>query len=235
MGETVMLRGLDRGLVVAGALWLTAPVMAEETNGVTYLFGIDLVSNYVSNGVTQSDGKPAIQPYFEIGLNSFYVGTWMSNVDFGDDDDWEIDLYLGWRKLLANDLYVDLGYARYIYDASGDCCGEIKLTLNYPLGDQLGVTGYLAYDPVAENLNRRMTLDWEPRPDFGIAAEYGYSDSYAHEYWNIGASYTFGDYWSVGLGYEGAGRGDEGLVLRLSLGNLQTPLARLLAAPFQPR
>lgn len=223
---------IARGITIACAIGAAVPARAQEEGGVSYLFGVDIVSNYVSNGVTQSDGKPAIQPYFEIGLNGFYAGTWMSNVDFGDDDDWEIDLYLGYRNLFANDLFVDVGYARYLYDHSGDCCGEAKLTLGYPLADQFGVTGYVAYDPQAENFNRRMTLAYEATPDLGFAAVYGYSDANAHEYWSVGASYTFNEIWSAGLKYEGSGSGDEGLVLRISLGNLQTPLVRLLGAPF---
>lgn len=220
------------GCVAAAALGLCAPASAAE-DGVSYLLGVDVVSDYVSNGISQTDGKPAIQPYFEIGLNGFYAGTWMSNVDFGDGDDWEIDLYLGYRHLFASDLYMDVGYARYLYDDSGDCCGEMKLLLAYPLAEQVDVTGYLAYNPVSENFNRKLTLAWEPTPDFGIAGIYGYSDGNAHEYWTIGGTYSLSDFVSVGLAYEGAGRGDEGLVVRLSLGNLQGPLVRLLGAPFQ--
>lgn len=225
--------GLIFGPLLACAVGLAAPATAQNDGQVRYLFGVDVVSNYVSNGVTQSDGKPAIQPYFEIGLNGFYAGTWISNVDFGDGDDWEIDLYLGYQTVLANDLFVDIGYARYLYDHSGDCCGEAKLTLAYPLTDQFGVTGYVAYNPESENFNSRATLAYEPLPDLGLAAVYGYNDSYAHEYWSVGAAYTFDEIWSVGLRYEGAGSGDEGLVFRVSLGNLETPLMRLLAAPFQ--
>lgn len=228
-----MQMSIVRGVIIACAIGMASSVSAQEERGVSYLFGVDIVSNYVSNGVTQSDGKPAIQPYFEVGLNGFYAGTWMSNVDFGDNDDWEIDLYLGYRNLLANDLFIDVGYARYLYDHSGDCCGEAKLTLGYPLTDQFGVTGYVAYNPESENFNRNMTLAYEPTPEFGFAAIYGYSDSYAHEYWSVGASYTFDEIWSAGLKYEGSGSGDEGLVFRISLGNLQTPLVRLLGAPFQ--
>lgn len=224
---------LGCGLVGACMLAMALPAQAQDDGGVKYLFGVDVVSNYVSNGVTQSDGKPAIQPYFEVALNGFYAGTWLSTVDFGDGDSWEIDLYLGYRNLLPNDLFVDVGYARYFYDDSGDCCGELKLTLGYPLGDQFGVTGYVAYDPSSENVNSKLTLAYEATPDLAFGASYGYNESYGHEYWNVGASYTFNDYWSAGLRYEGAGLGDEGLVLRVSLGNLQTPLVRLLAAPFQ--
>lgn len=66
---------------------------------------------------------------------------------------------------------MDIGYARHSYDDSGDCCGEAKLTLAYPLGDRFGVAGYVAYNPVSENFNRRATPAYEART-------YGYSDGY---------------------------------------------------------
>ncbi|WP_424984899.1 TorF family putative porin [Microbulbifer sp. S227A] len=221
------------GIIMACTICAAGASGAQDTGAVRYVFGVDVVSNYVSNGRTQSDGKPAIQPYFEVELNGFYAGTWLSNVDFGDNDDWEIDLYVGYRNLFANDLFMDVGYARYLYDDSGDCCGEAKLTLGYPLTDQFGLTGYVAYDPRAGNFNRSVTLAYEPTAKLGFAGIYGYSDSNAHEYWSVGASYTFDDTWSAGVRYEGSGSGDEGLVFRVSLGNLQTPLFRLLGAPFQ--
>ncbi len=207
----------------------TTPAAAQET---TFYAGIDVVSDYVSNGVTQSDGNPAIQPYFEIVRNGFYAGTWMSTVDFGDDDNAEIDLYLGYRKAFENDLFFDFGYAHYYYDQSGDCCGEFKLTLAYPLVERLGIKGYLAYNPRSQDFNRRLSLAYEVNEKLVLAGTYGRSDFYDHDYWEAGASYAFDSFWSVGLRYVGSESGDEGLVLRLSLASSQSTLARLLIAPF---
>ncbi|MBK0327395.1 hypothetical protein I5535_08815 [Rhodobacteraceae bacterium F11138] len=223
---------LHRTTMTVVALLCACPVAAQE-DVPKLIFGVDVVSDYVSNGVSQTDGKAAIQPYVEATMRGFYAGLWASNVDFDDGDDWEIDVYLGYRRLFANDLFMDVGYARYFYDDSGDCCGEAKLTLGYPLGDQFGVTGYVAYNPVSDDFNRRVTLAYEPTPNLGFAGAYGYSDGYDHEYWNVGGSYSINDTWSVGLVYQGSGSGDEGLVLRLSLGSLETPLFRLLGAPLQ--
>lgn len=73
---------------------------------------------------------------------------------------------------------MDIGYARHSYDDSGDCRGEAKLTPAYPLGDRFGVTGYVAYNPVSENFNRRATRAYEATSDPGFAGTYGYSDGY---------------------------------------------------------
>jgi len=220
------------GPAVAGLMVAAAPVTAQEGE-LRYFAGVDVVSNYVASGVTQSDGKPAIQPFFTIAKNGFYAGTWMSMVDFGDEDNWEIDLYLGYRTLLENDLFVDFGYARYMYDRSGDCCGEVKMTLAYPLLSNLGLKGFLAYNPQSKDWNRRLTLAYEVNEQLGIAGVYGKSDLHSHDYWGVGASYAFDDSWAVGLSYQGSESGDEGVVFTVSLASSQSTLARLLAAPFQ--
>ncbi|MEO9573561.1 MAG: TorF family putative porin [Roseobacter sp.] len=216
--------------VMVIAVCAAFPARSQETK---YFAGIDLVSNYVSNGVTQSNDKPAIQPYFEVARNGFYAGTWLSTVDFGDSDNAEIDLYLGYRNAFENDLFLDVSYARYYYDSSGDCCGEFKLTLAYPLLDRLGVKGYVAYNPETEHFNRRLSLAYEASEKLAFAGTFGRSDFYDHDYWDVGVSYAFNNHWSLGASYQGSGSGDEGLVVRLSLASSQTTLARLLIAPFQ--
>lgn len=206
---------------------------AQDDGRLRVIAGIDLVSDYVANGETQSNGNPAIQPYLELAYRGFYAGAWFSNVDFGNNDNWEIDLYLGYRKLFDNRLFLDFGYARYLYDDTGDCCGELKLTLGYPVAPGLGVTGYVAWNPETDAFNRRLTLAYEINEDLGVAGMYGYSGGLGHDYWRVGATYSLDDNWSLGVSYEGSEIGDPGLVVRLSLGNLQAPVARLLGAPFQ--
>lgn len=226
-------RGTLAGAIPIWVAVTVGPALAQSDSDVQLVFGIDGVSNYVSNGVTQSSDRPAVQPYAELLVNGFYAGTWLSTVDFGAGDNWEIDLYAGYRRTIADKLLVDISYARYLYDDSGDCCGEARLTLAYPLWEGIGVTGYLAYDPVADNLNRRLTLAYDPNERFGLAGTYGYSDFYGHDYWTVGATWSINDTWSTGLSYHGSGSGDPGLVFRISMGNLQTPLARLLGPQFQ--
>ena len=59
----------------------------------------------------------------------FYAGVWAStvdgeSVDIDPDDRFEFDLSAGIRPTFG-DLWLDLNYTRYIYDNSGDCCGDI--------------------------------------------------------------------------------------------------------------
>jgi len=128
------------------ATTLAAPALAE---GLSFSAGIALTSNYMSRGVTQSMNRPALQFYGEFESSGFYGGVWGSTVDFGpaDPDNMEIDLYAGYR-FSVGEVSVDVGYARYMYDSSGDCCGELYGLVEYETG-QTTVFGGLYLDGAA--------------------------------------------------------------------------------------
>jgi uncharacterized protein (TIGR02001 family) len=48
-------------------------------------YGVAVTSNYISDGVTQSNDNPALQGYVEGSYGLFYGGVWASTVDFADD------------------------------------------------------------------------------------------------------------------------------------------------------
>jgi len=210
-------------------MFMASPAMSQE---ISYYAGISATSNYVSNGITQTSGNPAIQPYLEMEYAGFYAGTWLSNVDFGTGDHVEIDLYLGYRTTLAEKLYVDVGYARYFYDDSGDCCGELKLTAVYPILPNLAVEAYLAYDTQSHNLNKRGKIAYKINDQLAVSGRYGETESNDNEYWDVGGSYAFNEKWSADLRYYGAETGDEGVVFTLSLATSQSTFSRLFVNPF---
>src|SRR5690606_7575411 len=71
---------------------------------------IAVVSNYLFRGVSQTDGSPAVQGGIDFEhASGFYAGTWASNVDFGDEISYELDLYAGFAGSM-NDLGYDVGY-----------------------------------------------------------------------------------------------------------------------------
>ena len=79
-------------------------------------FGAALAAGFAAllAGCNWSGGEPALQGYVEANYNIFYVGTWASNVDFGEEADVEIDLYAGIRPEFDRAAF-DLGYAHYFY------------------------------------------------------------------------------------------------------------------------
>jgi len=78
-------------------------------------------SNYLWRGVTQSNDAVAIQGGLDYTHESgFYAGTWASNVDFGNDTSYEVDLYTGYAGNISENLSYDIGYLYYAYpDAEG--------------------------------------------------------------------------------------------------------------------
>jgi uncharacterized protein (TIGR02001 family) len=135
-----MKRALMLGAV---ALW-AGHVHAEEPRAFV---GATLTSNYLLDAQTQTQDGPAFQPYLEVEFPpGFYVGAWLSNVDFGDDTDTlETDLYLGFRGEAALFSY-DVKYYRYYYNETGYCCGEIEAGVEFPIyGPLTGAATYYSY------------------------------------------------------------------------------------------
>ena len=196
-----VLPGLALGLAAGGA-------GAQE---FALNYGVALTSNYIDNGATQSDDKPALQGYVEGSYGLFYGGVWSSTVDFpGDpefgDDNLEFDLYAGVRPTLG-DFSFDLSYYRYLYDSSGDCCGEFVLIAQYPVADFGEVGVEYDYDPVGDTrwgeLAGALTFVevWEVGGAVGTdwgSEEWGEDDKVA---WNAGVTRSVGDVASVDLRY----------------------------------
>ncbi len=111
---------MRRVLLAAALMAGVAPVSAASLSST-----ITLASDYLFDGVSQTQGDsdsryrgPALQASLDLAWDSgFYVGTWASNVDFGDDDpaNIEVDLYGGYGWEIANGTAFDVGLAHYTY------------------------------------------------------------------------------------------------------------------------
>lgn len=89
----------------------------EESATVAY------TSNYIFRGLTQTDDKSAIQGTYEIsqsGDSGFYAGVFASNVERGNADGLEVDLYGGLRFGTGSNgrFNFDLGIIEYLYTNS---------------------------------------------------------------------------------------------------------------------
>jgi uncharacterized protein (TIGR02001 family) len=79
---------------------------------------LEVVSDYRSGGVSNSDRGPALQSALNYSHDSgIYASTWATNVDYagGDKTNLEWDFYLGFYKDLNPNLGLDIGYASYTY------------------------------------------------------------------------------------------------------------------------
>ena len=105
-------------LIAATALLASTGAWAADAS-----LTIEGVSDYRFRGISQSAGDPALQGSFDIAFdNGWYVGTWASNVDFGDNADVEIDWYGGYYWEINDTVALDVlltyyTYPGYDYDA----------------------------------------------------------------------------------------------------------------------
>lgn len=181
-----------------------AATQEEIASKFDIAFGAAVTSRYISRGADQSDG-PAFQAYIEPSYGIFYAGIWASSVDgatvgIDPEDDFEIDFYAGIRPEFGN-LALDLGYARYVYSASGDdCrCGEFYAKATYTFTEQFSAGGELYFDPEGDTVygvaNAAVVLPY----DVTLSAAVGtwLDDSSDDVDWNIGLSYTINDIFTI--------------------------------------
>jgi len=186
----------------------------------------------VSNGVTQSKGNPAIQAYAELHKDGFYGGLYVTKVDYRREDNIALDLYLGYRTNIDNNLLLDVSYAHFFFDDTGACCGQVKLAFVYRLIDELGLNGSIAYNWRLQEFNKRIGLVYRASDQLNLTASYGKADFIDNEYWKVGGSYAFTKHMSVNVEYNGSQAGDEGLIVTFAIATNQSSVARLLAGQF---
>jgi uncharacterized protein (TIGR02001 family) len=92
-------------------------VVAISPAGAAPGGSIDLTTDYVLRGVSQSDGKPAWQGDLHWDFPAeISAGVWASQVDLAPHSDaWELDGYLQWRHELSSDLDLDATATLYSY------------------------------------------------------------------------------------------------------------------------
>lgn len=107
-----------------GALCL----MSSQAAAAQWTGGVTLTSDYLFNGVSQTQGDPALQFTATVsGESGAYAGVFASNVDFGDDTDLELDAYAGWYTDLQGGWHVEVSALYYSYHGASE-----SSQLNYP-------------------------------------------------------------------------------------------------------
>lgn len=165
---------------------------------------IGVTSNYVWRGMTQTDDKAAISGGVDWASDSgFYVGTWASNVDGGNQyGTYELDGYFGFSGEMSGVGY-DLGYIYYAYPAGdngnfGELYGSATISMftigaAYTTNTEGGDAGDLYYYG---------SFSYDLPQDFSIGATVGAYDfedstagSYTHYQLDLGKSAgDFGDF-----------------------------------------
>jgi uncharacterized protein (TIGR02001 family) len=109
-------------LLVALAL---ASIVRAEQGPPAVTANVDLYSQYVFRGLTQTNGKPAIQGGADYAHpDGLYAGTslsnisWFSDTNAGNSSSLEWDLYGGVKHAWSGGFTSDLGLLRYQYPGS---------------------------------------------------------------------------------------------------------------------
>lgn len=206
------------------SLAVSSTLLAQGPHSVTANIGV--VSDYVWRGQTQTDGQAAVQGGLDYGHESgFYAGTWVSNVDFGDSTDYELDLYLGFGGSLSDDLSYDLGLVYYAYpDARDTDFAELSASASWKwLTAGLSYTLYGQADDadgvdngealfIEGDLYYFASLDFALPMDLALSLRGGYYDfdyneggsDYAH--WGATISREAGEFGTFSLNYDQVGR-----------------------------
>lgn len=162
-------------------------VVAEEPESALEISAnLAITSNYIWRGMTQTNNSPAVQGGIDLGYKGFYLGTWGSNVEFGDTtNNLEADFYAGYAGEIAGFGY-DLGYIYYAYPNESNAFNfdEAYVGVSY---------------------------DWT---SFGVSGKYSFglnNENDTPDYWEVGASAKlpwevtlaagYGDYDKVGTNY----------------------------------
>ncbi|MCC0015809.1 MAG: hypothetical protein H6878_05820 [Rhodobiaceae bacterium] len=163
--------------------------------------GASITSDYMFDGISQTDSNPAVQGYLEATFGMFYAGIWASNVNFLDEADVEVDYYGGVRREYGK-LSVDLGilyYAYYERPAAPYDAVEILLKTSYALTDKVTVTGNIGYVPewadVADDyFGMDAGIEWAFYDKWSASANVGASlvgvSGSDYIWWNAGVSWT---------------------------------------------
>jgi uncharacterized protein (TIGR02001 family) len=219
-----------RALTAALAMAVAGPALAD---GSPLSANIGVVSNYVWRGVTQTQNKAAVQGGIDYAHPSgLYLGTWVSNIDWGaSTPSYEWDLYGGYKGS-AGDFGYNLGVYGYLYPDGKDAnfyelqaSGTWKLLtlgVDYTVdGDahkpapfrsgDFYYYGTLSFDlPVGLSLGA--TLGHYDFKDFGSQADY--------TNWEVSLSKDAGSFGSFSLNYDQTDAGSNAIVATDSKGKL---------------
>lgn len=128
--------------ILALAWTLTTTAYGAEPGTTDVNFDLNLTSDYVFRGITQTQGKPAIQLGVDMDFgNGAYAALWASNVDFSGDGypsdgaHQEIDLAFGFARPLSDTVSGEIAWIGYWFpgvDPGIDYdYGEWIASLNY--------------------------------------------------------------------------------------------------------
>ena len=164
----------------------TLPAFADFSGSLGY------TSDYMWRGVSQSAGSGAMQVDLMLEKNGLYGGVWASQVDFGDEATYEMDLYAGYELSLSDKWSIDVGVIQYNWDKGYEDVEEAFVKVNLS-----GLS--VAYNVEMDNSDNTFmkvgyTLPFIKWADVGV--NYGRFDE-DNDFWELSVSKMLGNKWFV--------------------------------------
>jgi uncharacterized protein (TIGR02001 family) len=211
--------------LLATALLAGAGVAQAELSA-----NLGVQSNYYFRGITQTDDNAAVSGGIDYAHDSgFYVGTWLSNVDFGGKEDVEVDGYAGFGNDIGDTgIGYDVSAWYYWYPGAGGDAqgGDIDYAEAIGSLSYWWLTGTIAYTFWSEvdSVNKPRAFD-SGDVYFSLSVDPGWSyegfaptasighykfdadgDCFECDFdytnWSIGISKDAGDFGSFSVNYE---------------------------------
>ncbi len=213
---------LAAALCVAGYAQAQTPAPAAPESPHSFTGKLAIYSEYEYRGISQTSEQPALQLNLDYAHSSgFYLGTFLTNIKwlkdtaevngFSTQAKVEWDIYGGYKKEIAKDLTLDVGYLRYEYPQSksfnpkpntdelyaGLTYGIFNVKYSHSINNTFGVAnsknsyfieGNVAW-PVIDNLTLTGHLGYQ---------DFKNNSALSYTVWKVGAVYDFGNGLNVG-------------------------------------
>ena len=188
-------------LAAAATLAIGGAARAQDAPPFKLSFNVGANSDYVFRGISQTDSDPSVFGGVDATIGSIgYAGVWISNVDFNNGTNAEVDVYGGIKPVLGAVTF-DLGaiYYGYIDQPSGshEDYWEFKAAASVPAGpatlgaavyyspEFFGKVGHATYYEV----NAALPI---PNSKFSVSGAVG------HQQLDVPGDYTT---WNFGIGF----------------------------------
>jgi uncharacterized protein (TIGR02001 family) len=190
---------------------------AHAQDTPTFAFNVGLTSDYVFRGISQSDSEPAISAGADMTYGIWYAGVWASSIDFGLDEEAEVDIY-GGVKPVVNGVTLDFGFVYYLYPGLDSSFNaemlELKAGATVPVTDTLTVGAAAYWSPEFTFSGNESAIYAEVNASYVLAPGFSVSGAIGHQ--NVDGTGYFVDpvdgdstekytTWNLGLSYSDSG------------------------------
>ena len=150
-------------------------------------------SDYIWRGVSQTSGNAAMSGELSVSKGGLYGGVWASEVDFGDEATYEMDLFLGYELMVSDKLSLDVGVIQYNWDKGYDDVEELFAKVNLK---NISVAYYVDMeDSDKDYMEMGLKLPFVKFMD--VSVNYGMFDS-ENDFWSMNMVKDWGN-WEVSL------------------------------------